>query len=165
VLVVTGTFATTIPALVSNDPSGVIVQLQKLFLVSIAFKLVQRNNSLNTLFKTSVSSLPAIFDLLVLWIALFMVWAIAYLEIFSLTRWMANETHNANFTTFGKTLVMLTFMSVGEAWNAFMHDYTVSTPLCSPSPNFLFSDCGSPAWAFVMFISWNIVSMYIFANM
>lgn len=32
----------------------VIDQLQKLFLVSIAFKLVQRMNSLNKLFKTAV---------------------------------------------------------------------------------------------------------------
>jgi hypothetical protein len=32
----------------------VVVQLQKLFLVAIAFKLVQRIDSLNQLFKTSV---------------------------------------------------------------------------------------------------------------
>ena len=58
VIVITGTFATTIPALrsASQDRAGsrVNVQLQKLFLVAIAFKLVQRIDSLNQLFKTAV---------------------------------------------------------------------------------------------------------------
>lgn len=53
VLVVTGSVATTIPILAGSS-GFVIQQLQKLFLVSIAFKLVQRNDSLNQLFKTSV---------------------------------------------------------------------------------------------------------------
>ena len=52
-----------------------------------------------------------------------------------------------------------------EGWNAFMHDYTVADPLCSLSDSYLFSDCGSPAYAFTIFITWNIISMYIFVNM
>lgn len=57
-VVITGSFVTSIPAL-SKSSSGllgdqVIVQLQKLFLVAIALKLVQRNNALNQLFKTLV---------------------------------------------------------------------------------------------------------------
>ena len=46
-----------------------------------------------------------------------------------------------------------------------MHDYTVDLPFCSPSNSYLFTDCGSPAYAFVLFISWNVISMYIFLNM
>jgi hypothetical protein len=57
-IVITGSFATTIPALqainAGEPTSQVNVQLQKLFLVAIAFKLVQRIDSLNQLFKTSV---------------------------------------------------------------------------------------------------------------
>jgi hypothetical protein len=52
VLVVTGTGVTTISILLGAT-SQIALQLQKLFLVSIAFKLVQRNNSLNQLFKTA----------------------------------------------------------------------------------------------------------------
>lgn len=58
VIVVTGSFATTIPALqavTSGDPgSSGSSQVQKLFLVAVGFKLVQRLDSLNQLFKTSV---------------------------------------------------------------------------------------------------------------
>lgn len=51
--VVVGTFSTTIPILLGSS-SQVAVQLQKLFLVAITFKLVQKNDNLNVLFKTAV---------------------------------------------------------------------------------------------------------------
>ena len=52
-VVVSGSFITTLIVRFGN--SGFATQqLQKLFLVSIAFKLVQRTNSLNMLFKTAV---------------------------------------------------------------------------------------------------------------
>jgi hypothetical protein len=52
-IVASGSFITTFAVRFGN--SGFAAQqLQKLFLVSIAFKLVQRTNSLNMLFKTAV---------------------------------------------------------------------------------------------------------------
>jgi voltage-dependent calcium channel len=52
-IVSVGSFVTTL--IVRFGGIGFAVQqLQKLFLVSIAFKLVQRTNSLNKLFKTAV---------------------------------------------------------------------------------------------------------------
>lgn len=53
VVVASGAFVTTIITRLGSD-GFVIQQLQKLFLVSIAFKLVQRTNSLNQLFKTAM---------------------------------------------------------------------------------------------------------------
>ena len=52
-VVASGSFITTFTVRFGNTAFG-IQQLQKLFLVSIAFKLVQRTNSLNMLFKTAV---------------------------------------------------------------------------------------------------------------
>ncbi len=53
VVVATGSLLTTVS--VRIGASGYTIdQLQKLFLVSIAFKLVQRMNNLNKLFKTAV---------------------------------------------------------------------------------------------------------------
>ena len=47
-----------------------------------------------------------------------------------------------------------------------MHDFAVERPNCVNEPeNYLFSDCGSTAWAYTLFISFNIISMYIFTNM
>jgi hypothetical protein len=53
IVVASGSLLTNISVRVGAS-GYVIDQLQKLFLVSIAFKLVQRMNSLNKLFKTAV---------------------------------------------------------------------------------------------------------------
>ncbi|ORY24315.1 high-affinity cell membrane calcium channel [Naematelia encephala] len=170
VFVVTGSFATTIPALRATTHgvpgTDVIIQLQKLFLVSISLKLVQRISSLNQLFKTSVASLPAIGNLFLLWATLFIFFAILYMEVFGLTKMGNNAgTRFQNYYSFGNTLIMLAFMSTGEGWNGYMHDYTVQFPQCTEDTNYFQSDCGSSSWAYGLFISWNIVSMYIFVNM
>jgi hypothetical protein len=58
VVVTAGSFATTIPAMQADSANisanQVNGQLQKLFLVSVSLKLVQRSSALNQLFKTSV---------------------------------------------------------------------------------------------------------------
>lgn len=58
VIVIAGSLATTIPSMQATaagiPPNQVNGQLQKLFLVSIALKLVQRSSALNQLFKTSM---------------------------------------------------------------------------------------------------------------
>ncbi|KAG8763613.1 calcium channel protein [Ceratobasidium sp. 423] len=165
IVVVIGNFATGIP-IVFGSQGLLIEQLQKLFLVSIAFKLVQKSDNLNQLFKTAVASLPAIMNLFLLWFTLFIFYGIVFMEVFGLTRWDTAETHNQNYSSFGNALLMLAFMSTGEGWNQYMHDYTVEYPRCqNSSPTEPDSDCGSAAWAYFLFISWNILSMYIFVNM
>jgi len=46
-----------------------------------------------------------------------------------------------------------------------MHDFSVQYPRCTNSSSQGESDCGSIAWAFTLFIAWNLLSMYIFVNM
>ncbi|KAJ7186710.1 Ion transport protein-domain-containing protein, partial [Mycena filopes] len=159
-----GSFVTTL--IVRFGSIGFLVQqLQKLFLVCIAFKLVERTNSLNKLFKTAVASLPVIFSLLGLWFILFLFFGILFLEIFALTKWNTGESRSQNFSTMGSTLVMLTFFTTGEGWNQYMHDYAIVYPRCTNSDTAENSDCGSIGWAFTLFIAWNLLSMYIFVNM
>ncbi|KAF8321114.1 hypothetical protein DL93DRAFT_1599778 [Clavulina sp. PMI_390] len=162
IIVCLGTFSTTI-AILLGSTSFMTAQLQKLFLVSIAFKLVQKFNNLNQLFKTAVASLPVIVKLFSLWIVMFLLFAIADMEVFGLTRWNSSETYNQNFRSLDKALVMLAFMSTGEGWNGYMHDYATSYPYCTSTPTG--TDCGSIGWAYGLFIAWNVVSMYIFLNM
>lgn len=52
-----------------------------------------------------------------------------------------------------------------EGWNTVMHDYTIEYPNCVYSDSYLDTDCGSVAWAFALFLSFNIISMYIFTAM
>lgn len=167
IIIAPGALVTVSIVLFSNPgPPEWIQQLQRLFIVSIAFKLVQRTNNLNKLFKTAMASLSVILSLLALWLVLFLFFAILFLEVFSLTKWYSGENWNMNYATMGSALVMLAFMSTGEGWNQYMHDYAIVYPQCTNSsaedPD---SDCGSVGWAFTLFIAWNLLSMYIFVNM
>ncbi|CAG8639396.1 14659_t:CDS:10, partial [Cetraspora pellucida] len=85
--------------------------------------------------------------------------------IFGLTRFGPNGTKHVNFRTFDTTMLTLIRMSTGENWNSIMHDYTITSPFCIQDPNYLLSDCGSPPWAYFLFISWNVLSMYIIFSM
>ncbi|KAI6001926.1 Ion transport protein-domain-containing protein [Pisolithus albus] len=137
----------------SGSTNLTIQQLQKLFLVCIAFKLVQRVDSLNQLFKTARASLPVILNLLGLWLVVFLFFAIMYMEVFGMTKWFSGESNTQNYQSMGSALLMLAFMSTGEGWNQYMHDYATVYPRCTI------------AWAFSLFIAWNLLSMYIISNM
>ncbi|KAI9433175.1 Ion transport protein-domain-containing protein [Lactarius indigo] len=165
VIVASGSLITSVS--VRIGVSGYVIdQLQKLFLVSIAFKLVQRMNNLNKLFKTAVASLPVILSLLSLWLVLFIFFSILFVEVFGLTKWNTAEARNQNYSSMSNALVMLAFMTSGEGWNQYMHDYATTYPKCTISSSTeQDSDCGSVGWAYTLFIAWNILSMYIFVNM
>lgn len=157
-----GTFITTILALVRYD-NRILNQLHKIFLVSICLLLIPRNNQLDQLFKTAAASFTAIGNLLATWFVLFLVYAIALTQTFGLTKFNEGETGNINFRNVPRALILLFRMSVGEGWNELMEDFaTMTPPFCQDEDEFFDNDCGSPGWARALFISWNILSMYIF---
>lgn len=53
-VIISGTVATTLPIVAGATDSQAAIQLQKVFLVALIFKLVQRNDQLHQLFKTAV---------------------------------------------------------------------------------------------------------------
>ena len=59
------------------------------------------------------ASLPAIGKLMALWLCLFLFYAVLYLEVFGLTRWGASETRMQNYSSLGRAITMLAFMSTG----------------------------------------------------
>lgn len=162
---VSGTLITSI-LLLTDFKQRVFITLHKLCLVSIALLLIPRNNQLDQLFKTAAASLAAIANLLATWFVLFLVYAIALTQTFGLTRFGENETSNVNFRTVPKALILLFRTSIGEGWNEVMEDFaTIDKPYCTVGERYFESDCGSPEWARALFISWNILSMYIFVNL
>ena len=165
IFAVTGTVVTTLLDL-SQYHNNLYTQLHKFFLVSIALLLIPRNNQLDQLFKTAAASLSAIGNLLATWFVLFLVYAIALTQTLGLTRFGGNENGNLNFRNVPKALILLFRMSCGESWNQIMEDFaTITYPNCNVGQEFYDSDCGSAAWARTLFISWNILSMYIFVSL
>ncbi|KJZ71205.1 hypothetical protein HIM_09411 [Hirsutella minnesotensis 3608] len=163
---VSGAFLATMALLISETRGETYVQLHKFFLVAIVLLLIPRNDALDQLFKTAAASLTTIGNLLATWLVFFLVFAIAMTQAFSLTRFGGNETGNINFRSVPKALILLFRMSLGEGWNQIMEDFAgIEPPLCVEEGRFFDSDCGSKAWARFLFVSWNIVSMYIFVNL
>ncbi|KAA8897863.1 Ion transport protein-domain-containing protein [Sphaerosporella brunnea] len=152
---VSGTTATTL-LLLAGYQAPMFVQLQKLFLVSVVIMLIPRNDQLDHLFKTAAASLTSIGNLIATWFVLFLVYAIALTQTFGLTKIGSHSNQNMNFRTVPKALILLFRMTCGEGWNDIMSDYVVLEPSV---------DCGSPVYAHALFVSWNILSMFIFVSM
>ncbi|CAK7275009.1 calcium channel protein, partial [Sporothrix epigloea] len=162
---VAGAFATSILFL-AKPGQDTFIQLHKFFLVTIVLLLIPRNDALDQLFKTAAASVTTIGSLLATWLVFFLVFAIAMTQSFSLTRFSSQETNNINLRTVPNALILLFRMSCGEGWNQIMEDFAgVEPPLCVEGSTFFGSDCGSTAWARILFIAWNIISMYIFVNL
>jgi voltage-dependent calcium channel len=165
VVAVSGCLVTSIMRVSTRDMRE-IDMLHKLFMVSLVFLLIPRNNQLDQLLKTAAASFPLIANLLATWFVLFLVFAIALTQTFSLTRFGEGESTNANFRDVPKALILLFRMSIGEGWNEVMEDFaTIEPPFCVSDSNFYESDCGSASWARALFIAWNIISMYIFVSL
>ena len=163
---VTGAFVATSALLISKTVSETYVQLHKFFLVAIVLLVIPRNDALDQLFKTAAASLTTISNLLATWLIFFVIFAIAMTQTFSLTRFGANEASGLNLRTVPHALILLFRLSCGEGWNEIMEDFgSIEPPLCVEDANFFRSDCGSKPWARFLFVTWNILSMYIFVNL
>ncbi|KAF9351296.1 calcium channel protein, partial [Mortierella sp. AD094] len=143
-----------------------LIQVQKLFLVAILVRMVPQNDSLNQLFMTMIASFSSIASLFSVWLVVFAVYAVMFMEMFGLTSYGPHGGENVNFRNFGTTMLMMARMSTGEGWNDLMHDFALNPPNCvNHRESYLISDCGSTPWAYSLFISFNVISMYIFTNM
>ncbi|KAI5294305.1 calcium channel protein [Ascosphaera acerosa] len=164
-IAISGSFITSLLEVVGFRRPG-LRQTNKLFLVAVTLLLIPRNNQLDQLFKTGAASLPSIASLLATWFVLFLAYAIALTQLFGLTKFAADASGTVNFRDVPRALILLFRMSCGEGWNEIMEDYAQMTyPACTPAHNFFDSDCGSLPWARALFISWNLVSMYIFVSL
>ncbi|KAK9366277.1 Ion transport protein-domain-containing protein [Lipomyces kononenkoae] len=165
--IVLSSFALTLATIKIEDGAKVSTAgtVMRLLLVASTLMLIPYSDRLSRLFVSTSASLPAILNLLFTWSVLFLVYAISFNQIFGLTRIGPNGSTNVNFRTIPKALLLLFRMSCGEGWNSVMLDYIIESPYCIESSDFFSSDCGSATYAYLLFCTWNIISMYIFANM
>jgi voltage-dependent calcium channel len=145
--------------------SETYTNFQKVAIIGMLLLWIPKSRRLDKLFKTASTSFRVIGDLIFAWFILFLVFAIAFNQAFGLTRIGPNGDQNLNFRTVPKALILLFRMSTGEGWNQILNDYLVSPPYCVSGDVFVDTDCGSHPFAYILFISWNILSMYIFVNM
>ncbi|KAG0335288.1 calcium channel protein, partial [Podila horticola] len=142
------------------------LRVEKFLLITISFRLAQRIDSLQVLFRALVIAMGSILNITAVFMVVFTMYAVMFRELFGMTRLGPSTTSLANFATFGSTMLMLIRMTTGENWDFVMHDMMVEPPFCTPSrATYLDSDCGSRPWAYFMFLSFYIVCTYILLNM
>lgn len=163
-LITTGALIVTIIG-IDGMWNDVYYNIQKSLLVGMLLLWIPRSGRLDQFFKTGSASFEVIGNLLVTWFILFLGYAIAFNQLFGLTKIGPSGGPNQNFRTIGSSLLLLFQMSCGEGWNELMVDFLISPPFCYRGNGFSQTDCGSKPFAYLLFISWNIISMYIFANM
>lgn len=143
--------------------NSTLYDVYKVFLVVELMLIIPQSDSLTQLFKYGSTSLFSLVTILYTWLVLFLVYAIAMNQVFGLTRLGPDLSGNLNARTVTKALIMLFRNSFGEAWNYTMNDFEVKWPYCYDG-GYGNNDCGNKTGAMVLFISWNILSMYIFCN-
>nr|UJH94510.1 Cch1 [Starmerella bombicola] len=124
---------------------------------------IPRTKTLYQFYTISTAAIAEISVLLRAWLALYITYAIALNQSFGLTKLGSQSTWSRNFRTIPKALIALFTMSCGEGWNQLLIDYTISKPYCYS--NSRDNECGIPGFAYFLFITWNIISMYVFANL
>lgn len=137
----------------------------KLFLVGFLILLFPRSDRLSQLLRFASSSFPSLLSLIFTWFVIFLVYAIAMNQVFGMTRVGPNTSGNINVRSVPKALILLFRCSMGEGWNYIMDDFTVEAPYCSSDVSLDDSDCGNTEYAYVLFMSWNVISMYIMLNL
>jgi hypothetical protein len=118
------------------------------------------------LLNVALASIPLISTLLVTWFVLLLFFAIGLTQAFGLTRFGPNETGNVNFRSTPKALILLFRMTLGEGRTKIMEDFAaVVPPYCTVGEMYLDGDCGDAVLARVFFISWKMLSTYLFTSL
>lgn len=164
VFVAIGAWVTTIIGLKVNSGS-VFGNFNKLFLTGFLIFLFPRSDRLSQLLRFASASFPSLFSLMFTWFVIFLVYAIAMNQVFGMTKIGPNTTGNINLRSVPKALILLFRCSLGEGWNYIMDDFALEAPFCTSDVSIDDSDCGSTEYAYILFMSWNVISMYIMLNL
>ncbi|KAM3584389.1 hypothetical protein VKS41_003207 [Umbelopsis sp. WA50703] len=138
--------------------------IEKLVLIALAFRLVQRSSILNELFQNIQVSLPSILNVSAVFGMTLFAFAIIFNHFFALVKYGPNGTAHANFRSLGTSLQTLFRMTTGEDWNSLLADFTVQYPNCAVWGETR-GDCGQPIFAYFIFIIFHILCSYIFVNL
>ncbi|KAI8967340.1 Ion transport protein-domain-containing protein [Mycotypha africana] len=150
---------TSIPKMYPELPFGWDVT-RKVVLIGIAFRLAQRNESLNILFRSVKRAIPSIFSVTFVFFIVIICFGVVFQELFSTTRYGMYGNEHANFRSLYNTILTLFRVTTGENWDFLMHDYTKSAPECVDK-----KDCGSPRLAITLFVIFYVICTYIFVNL
>jgi hypothetical protein len=131
----------------------------------LLLKLIVKSDRLLQLANILVASSKDLLNFFMVVGTVMLFFSILLEQCFGLTKLGPNGSEYINFRNWINSFILILKMTTGEDWNEIMHDYTVQYPNCVIGKNFLDSDCGSKNLAYVIFLAYNVISMYILMNM
>jgi voltage-dependent calcium channel len=136
-----------------------------LFLVINALQLISRSGSFRYTVIDISADIPAILDVLIIWVVFLLAFAIAMTQTFGITRFGPLDGPFINFRTVTNAVILLFRLGFGESWNKFMEHFAATKPpLCVQGSTILDDDCGNETLSRFLFISWNILCTFLFLN-
>ena len=96
IIVVFGALITTVWSL-TNRQSYNLLQVEKIFQLLIIFRLVQKIDTLETIFQTMLSSAISAYNVIILALLLMTVFSIMCMQLFGLTRFRGEMNENVSF--------------------------------------------------------------------
>ena len=151
--------------------SGGSISAIRIFRIARVFRLVRRLKTLRTMFTTLLVALPTLVNVFMLVLLIFFVFAVLGVNMFGTVEEGECVDKHANFSTFGKSMLLLFRSSTGEAWNCIMYDVMVSGDKCDSTEikdehgNILkHNNCGSPI-APIYFVLFVLIGSFLMLNL
>ena len=91
----------------------------------------------------------------------FFIFAVIGMNLFASIRFNGGLNEHANFTTFGKSMLLLFRMATGESYNEIMHNLRLQPPYCDVKED----NCGSLIIPYVYCIFFFIFSSFVLLNL
>jgi hypothetical protein len=127
------------------------ITILRVFRIARIFRLVKSSRGLRNLLSTLIFSLPSLYNVGALLLLLFYVYAVMGMNLFGEVKSGEFINRNANFRTFGKSMLILYRCATGESWNGVMHDIMISTK--------------SIVLPTMFFVSYCVMGMFVMLNL
>ncbi|KNE63247.1 hypothetical protein AMAG_08394 [Allomyces macrogynus ATCC 38327] len=163
-LVTTSALTIMVVQLFVDNP--ILGRVQKLVLIGYALRIARKLRQLSTLFKTIGASLKETGQILCVLLIVLAFYSLVFTEVLGLVRYGTSFSADANFRTFPLSLLLLFRLLTGDDWPSVMADGRNSYPACVvDGPSDLDTDCGKRYWAYILPVSYLVVSGYILLNL
>lgn len=123
--------------------------------------IIPRFDGLSRAWTAATRSLLPLGNIILVWAVCFVVFAIAFTATLGLVLFPADQTWDEDFRSVPNSLVLLFSLSYGDDWPEVMESAAkVTSSQCGDNHG----QCVNAASVRALFMIWNILSMYFFAN-
>ena len=143
----------------------VISRILRIARIGRTVRLAKSMKSLKVMMITLAKSVPYVAIAFNLYFLILFLYSVLGTSIFGKVKRGTYLHDRANFENFANSLLTLFRVSTGDTWNGLYHDLRISPPFCGTDPHGnAVDDCGSPIYARLFFVSFQVLMGLIMMN-